>query len=119
MNDRELLEMAAKAAGYQAVHFCEVRGVLLNGHGRWFNPLEDDGEALRLAVALEMQLRLRHSENEVYVYGAPSGRVDESVIGDPLAATRRAIVRAAAEIGGGHSMIALTYIASLIYRGPR
>ncbi len=108
--DRALLELAAKAAG--------VAGVFVEAHGpdigqdaagigrpgarygdRLWNPLDDDGDALRLAVKLELQLRLRHSENEVSVYGAPDGRIDEGVRGDPDSATRRAIVRAAAEIG--------------------
>lgn len=107
-SDRELLELAAKAAGY------EVRGLSSCGtfllqhpaqelprpyHPTPWNPLADDGDALRLAVKLELQLRLRHSENEVSAYGSPDGRIDEGVHGDPCAATRRAIVKAAAEIG--------------------
>lgn len=103
-NDRELLELAAKAAGIEpgmltAKTWCDGEGepeVIVRA--AW-NPLADDGEALRLAVVLEMQLRILHRENQVSVYGSPDGRVDEAVRGAPLAATRRAIVRAAAEIG--------------------
>ena len=74
MGDRELLELAARAAGYEIEfdYYGDGR------HGRFvigsgfppllWNPLTDDGDALRLAVKLRL-------------------------------ATRRAIVRAAAEIG--------------------
>ena len=87
MSDRELLELAAKAAGEVAgdwignPHY--MNGVLM----RW-NPLDDDGDALRLAV----KLRLLGSEDSCLVTAMYE-------LGDPLAATRRAIVRAAAEIG--------------------
>ena len=49
--DRELLEMAAKAAGVELVTPTMI------GHDLW-NPLDDDGDALRLAHALGMQLNL-------------------------------------------------------------
>jgi hypothetical protein len=65
-----------------------------------WNPINDDGDALRLAVKLELQLDLRHSFHTVRVYGAAEGRIDERAT-DPYAATRRAIVRAAAAIGRG------------------
>lgn len=109
--DRELLELAARAAGHnvrwhevwQCFVHCEAYNIdnppTLSGQRMVWVPLNDDGDALRLAVRLQMQLRLKQSDYEVSAYGAPSGRVDESVYGDPLAATRRAIVRAAAEIG--------------------
>lgn len=110
MSDRELLELAAKAAGISGgwgdkldYHNGEVDLTdywVLDGEELYFwNPLVDDGDALRLAVELEMQLRILHKENQVSVYGSPEGRVDERVTGDPFAATRRAIVRVAAEIG--------------------
>jgi hypothetical protein len=96
MNDRELLELAAKAAG-NPIGTSFAGGGLLMANGLYWNPIARDGDALRLAVKLELQLDLRHSFHTVRVYGAADGRIDES--GDPLAATRRAIVRAAAEIG--------------------
>lgn len=111
MSDRELMELAAKAAGISGGWggVVTVAGETIDMTDIWFrddpmtcpiwDPRKDDGDALRLAVKLELQLRLRHSENEVSVYGAPDGRIDEGVRGDPTAATRRAIVRAAAEIG--------------------
>ena len=56
MTDRELLERAAKAAGYEyAKHggYIVVDGI----PGNW-NPLTDDGDALRLAVASPILLML-------------------------------------------------------------
>ena len=80
-NDHELLEMAAKAAGYKYEHKISV-----------WNPLTDDGDALRLAVKLELDAAWY--EKQVYV-----DYIVEQYDNDPYAATRRAIVRAAAEIG--------------------
>jgi hypothetical protein len=78
MNDRELLELAAKAAG---IPFSNIELV--------WNPLTDDGDALRLAVKLDL------FDAATLTYEPEEYRAD------PYAATRRAIVRAAAEIGKG------------------
>lgn len=78
MNDREMLEFAAKAAGI-TVSFDRTRR-------DWaWNPLDDDGDALRLAVKLKM-----------WTHSGMGCFQNEP---DPYAATRLAIVRAAAEIG--------------------
>jgi hypothetical protein len=96
--DRELLEAAAKAAGMSYVHDL---GVLshddYNEFVRW-NPLTDDGDALRLAVRLGMDVCF--GANYVIVRGSVQTPTVNNA-GDPYAATRRAIVRAAAEIGKG------------------
>lgn len=89
MTDHELLELAAKAAG---LTFWE--------ENEW-NPLTDDGHALRLAVKLELSINRDVSSNFVFAYheyGIWTHQVDRTY-DDPYAATRRAIVRAAAEIG--------------------
>ena len=101
MNDKELLELAAKAAGVKALWSPD--GVLrdcTNGHPAQniysappWNPLTDDGNALRLAVKLNLTV----CSGPVYSYVV--GCTQEPNNGDPYAATRRAIVRAAAEIG--------------------
>jgi hypothetical protein len=72
-------------------------------HSFW-NPLTDDGDALRLAVKLGMQIRYpykggvtAHSDFPNFMTTPPV----ETLRDDPYAATRRAIVRAAAEIGRG------------------
>ena len=102
MNDRELLELAAKAAG---VNFYTPEGMDTPWCGRGFylrvgavwNPLSDDGDALRLAIQLEMDVSfgLRGAVIE-QSHGKKIQELDDN---DPYAATRRAIVRAAAEIG--------------------
>jgi hypothetical protein len=102
VSDRELLELAAKAAGI------EVTAIVADGiphrfGGGYWNPLTDDGDALRLAVELEMDFVWDFDRIEIY-YGTEKDYVVEYFYDlptptDRYAATRRAIVRAAAEIG--------------------
>lgn len=102
MTDKELLELAAKAAGmtekwtkdgiYVREQFCEVP----------WNPLKDDGDALRLAAKLNIDLTFYPCPQiaEPWVEAATENNAsDELLQSDPYAATRRAITRAAAEIG--------------------
>lgn len=111
MTDRELLELAAKATRDFYTHpdnkIPDGFPVIFYLDGKQWNPLTDDGDALRLAVKLDLavmpypvfespkhsvvvsQRNLDHSRFEVV----------ELYNSDPYAATRRAIVRAAAEIG--------------------
>ena len=108
MTNRELLESAAKAAGVFCRGWC-LPGARLDGwHGmytgdpdegsyvRW-NPLKDDGDALRLAVKLKLEVGVWFDTTRVESDEAESAV--EKHLADPYAATRRAIVRAAAEIG--------------------
>lgn len=110
--DRKMLELVAKTAGVKIARYqdpCEYYkewGIFPVGacdHTEFWNPLTDDGDALRLAVKL--LLRVEHTDHAVHV--GPSGEDDtasESVNSTTLPrerATRRAIVRAAAEIGKG------------------
>ena len=108
MTDRELLGLAAKAAGYNIAGEADSMIVQHNygcdafiirndkGGGSLWNPLTDDGDALRLAVKL--QLSPEYDCDEIYVSAGPDFTATENNA-DPYAATRRAIVRAAAEIG--------------------
>jgi hypothetical protein len=104
MNDRELLEMAAKAAG-RAIRWDGAVAVLMDyepgidGCSAW-NPLTGDGDALRLAVKLELGIEVMLSLNETRAGDGDQEVVREKHGDDPYAATRRAIVRAAAAIGG-------------------
>jgi hypothetical protein len=123
MTDRELLELAAKAAGLRVgfepdrkergrydLYWSRVHSQLV-WHNKstgseypeplFWNPLTDDGDALRLAVKLAIDFKIRNevtwwerqeSDEVVYWHHEPHNN-------DPYAATRRAIVRAAAEIG--------------------
>ena len=114
MDNKELLELAALAAGvtgtYRALD-SDFEGKFSEGisehYGyKWWNPLEDDGDALRLAVKLRLlvecgylTVNARYNCDEVEQWSLDDAGVTESVHGDIYAATRRAIVRAAAEIG--------------------
>jgi hypothetical protein len=97
MTDRELLEFAAKAADDGIVFYGECWRAQT---GREWNPLTDDGDALRLAVKLGISLDRASNRCWAWVSGwAFNGVCEEFYCTDPYAATRRAIVRAAAEIG--------------------
>lgn len=110
MTDRELLELAAKAAGINIDYSYAGRGfdVLGNAVLDWHNgtkwsPLTDDGDALRLAVKLGIDIFTRININGKFVVTERSDiNFCPELIGDGIdagSATRRAIVRAAAEIG--------------------
>jgi hypothetical protein len=108
MTDRELLllGLAAKAAGIKALRSPD--GILRDCSGfdpmmnifaaKPWNPLTDDGDAQRLAVKLRMNVF--HAGIRVFALNE-EGDIEEAEGHelDPYAATRRAITRAAAEIG--------------------
>ena len=112
-NDRELLENAAKAAGIEHEGWVEDyddgRGGTGPGLLTWspttgvyvWNPLTDDGDAQRLAVKLGLDVRNGLYTDMVFVDCFGIDAVEIEYGDDPYAATRRAIVRAAAEIGKG------------------
>ena len=99
MNERELLELAAKAAGIQIVWSTVAemspRRVANGVVDSLWNPLADDGDAFRLAVKLRMPICFGQIEPNVSCWFEQERYGN----GDPYAATRRAITRAAAEIG--------------------
>jgi hypothetical protein len=100
MTEKELLEMAAKAADVVA-YKREDGSLVAYGNeftGGIWNPLTDDGDALRLAVKLRMNVF--HAGIRVFALDE-EGDIEEAEGHelDPYAATRRAITRAAAEIG--------------------
>ena len=128
MTDKELLELAAKAAGYtltwgesfivgdDEVDCTDIPYIKSNQQDEadlYWNPLEDDGDALRLAVKLDIEFYQANDEGmasyAAYWGVASHGDVSRLCVieyhadlinnNDPYAATRRAIVRAAAEIG--------------------
>jgi len=86
-DDRTLLELAAKAAGIDMQQHCG------------WHPLYDDGDALRLAVKFLFEIDM--GRGCIAIRHASGIKVLEAFNNDPYAATRRAIVRAAAEIGRG------------------
>lgn len=100
MKDRELLEMAAKAAGFRLMQEEAMGGGLATSEVGYWHPLADDRDALRLAVMLRLEVGYG-VDGRVYAFRRIRGPFDcgEDLGSDPYAATRRAIVRAAAEIG--------------------
>lgn len=115
MSDKELLELAAKAAGFRIRGWIGEKFYVINGWdpaGHYdpfpWNPLEDDGQALRLAVMLQLTVCNEHISAGVaycmrglFDSSLPevrSGTKESHLISDDYAATRRAIVSAAAEI---------------------
>jgi len=115
MTDRELLELAAKAAGLSAYWVDAGLNTHTDACPHIWNPLTDDGDALRLAVKLGIKVcpypifgHEKHSVIASRRWFAPPEDDENTYIGpeiivlygdDPAAATRRAIVRAAAAIG--------------------
>jgi hypothetical protein len=93
--DRELLELAAKAAGIELMQGITEDRLLNSATRNLWNPLIDDGDALRLAVKLGMDVCF--GANYVIVRGSVQNPLVNNA-NDPYAATRQAIVRAAAEI---------------------
>ena len=123
MSDRDMLEFAAKAAGLRVgfepdgkdrgrhdLYWSIVHHQLV-WHGKstgseyprpiFWNPITDDGDALRLAVRLGIVVEYRREVPACFAYHYNSNLevVQRNDQLDPIAATRRAIVRAAAEIG--------------------
>lgn len=112
-SDRELLELAAKAYGFgdpegsfiwtesEYPRGSKTSGALWNYIG-WcdtaelWNPLTDDGDALRLAVKLHMQVSITTESCRAETIPVLGVRINDC---DEMAATRRAIVCAAAVVG--------------------
>ena len=111
MTDRELLELAAKAAGMEGWHFTGTgmakmldpsRPEATGSIGADWNPLTDDGDALRLAVRLSISVCQNIVEVGTGTIGLTLAGIfikEDSIYQEGDIATRRAIVRAAAEIG--------------------
>jgi hypothetical protein len=102
MTDRELLELAAKAAGksdyqWNQWHQAMVATPQLGMSDDVWCPIDDDGQALRLAVKLRMQIDIL--DRSIYALAMNGAKVCELDRADIGAAARRAVVRAAAEIG--------------------
>ena len=108
MTDRELLELAAKAVGIKITWLSTSEPRLSvedikRGYRTDWNPLTDDGDALRLAVDLDIEVEFISDARICACAPVPEtgGDIHQCVYEytDKHAATRRAIVLAAAEIG--------------------
>ena len=101
MTDTELLEFAAKAAGYSFDGYI-LRNTKTDFEYSGWNPLEDDGDAFRLAVHLRMNICHYSGCTDAHDrVGVNNGYGIRPVPykDDILKAVRRVIVLAAAEIG--------------------
>ncbi len=115
MTDRELLEYAADALGITIIRKTmtgwdnsetdEYFQLFDDAKVGCWNPLKDDGDALRLAVAVGIDIFIDNDAPDMAATQAlemaPIG--SEAIVephgDDGCAATRRAIVRAAARLG--------------------
>lgn len=114
MTDKELVELAAKATGIvedsRGGKADPRLGIIIETRkefsgddyhrfpSRYWNPLKDDGDALRLAVKLDITVSPRKTTWQFGKMVISHEYLNEE---DAFAATRRAIVRAAVEIGKG------------------
>ena len=107
MSDKELLELAAKAVGIELLseEWKDEGGFIyyyykILGDTQGWNPLNSDADALRLAVKLHLGINIPiHQTIKADVVCFSDSRINIREEGDdPQVATRRAIVRAAAEI---------------------
>ena len=108
MTDMEMLELAAKAAGIEHLggeYYVSGPELWDIERKRWWRPLTNDGDALRLAIACQLGISIVGgraglvecvSFKECHCFVSSREVADD---GDLCAATRRAIVRAAAQIG--------------------
>ena len=100
MTDKEMLELAAKAAGYDEFEGHAAKMIA----GGW-NPLTHDGDALRLAIQLGMNVAISNTGQNtantevIVVVNDQWVSIVEYHGNCREAATKRAIVRAAAEVG--------------------
>lgn len=106
MTDKKLLKAAAKAAGYKCA-WSDSRQGFYFGLGtytpEYWNPLANDGDALRLAVKLKIPLQFPDWQDIARTWGPTDdgeGFFEPALEhnGDLATAVRRAIVRAAASI---------------------
>ena len=111
MNDRELLEKAAKTAdlpecGWMGPAFMYVQ----DGTFTDWNPLIDDGDAFRLAAKLGFNLKFGKSgEASLHKDGDWYGTAIGPRCSDPAASMRRAIVRLAASRQDANEVHELVY----------
>lgn len=117
MNDRELLELAAKAAGLDIKYKDDIRTSIIGKFGivehkrrdvffvecKEWNPLIDDGDALRLSSLLSIDILHRYVGGQRVEAIAPSGSliVEMCDFETRNKSARIAIVKSAAEIGKG------------------
>lgn len=102
MTDNELLQLAAKAINGSLDEYTD--SITFDGgitYEQW-QPLDDDGDALRLAVKLKFDIQQDTDNVQVWYWLIAMNNADFVTVDvgdDRFAATRLAITQAAAEIG--------------------
>lgn len=101
--ERELLEWAAKAAGYTIDPHQESGGAIVHdGKGNHFmwNPRHNNSDSMSLAIKLGIGFIVYHDQGIVRTIW-PERAANRKLGSDPEAATREAVLFAAADIGKG------------------
>lgn len=110
MNDNNLLALAAKASGRRISNRTTDGGLMVciderRAPHKW-NPLADDGDAFRLQVKLELIVGVHYDCSQPLPWLRVEDRLGnwtyamtDEYGADLYAATRRAIVQAAAKLG--------------------
>lgn len=110
MTDQEMMELAALAAGLEllrdedgSIVYDELMGVLPIGDENidteWWNPKDDDGDALRLAAMTTLKITIGQGIVMAEHPHIPSVGQPYYGVEMRLSATRLAVLRAAAEVG--------------------
>lgn len=102
-SDMDLLKLAAKACGIEQIEYRARDGsTYFRTVGTDWNPLEKNADAFWLMVTLHIDVNHQMGLRNVDAFWSKeSGCKRESYGQYPIEATRRAIVRAAAEVGKG------------------
>ena len=99
-----MVVLAAKAAKMPVICFSSAcQALLIAGGPRVWDPLHDDGDAFRLAVTLKIEILFSGpGEPKPWVSAVVKNTMihaAEDIVGNPVESVKRAITRAAAEIG--------------------
>jgi hypothetical protein len=103
-NDIELLQLAAQAAGYKLMPWDNAIGFVIRdsaGHPQKWNALLDDGDCFRMVIACDIDIEFDPTEQRTIATHSDGERCQQywdGLVTGKATATRRAAVRAAAEI---------------------
>lgn len=84
MQERELLELAARAAGYQLQRMCdpvesgETGSEFFHLDGRYWNPRNDDGDSMRLAIDAKISFGISKQTGRPLVCWSVNGDIRRS-----------------------------------------
>lgn len=102
--DIELLQLAAQAAGYELIPWDNAIGFVIRdsaGHPQRWNALINDGDCFRMVLECDISIEIDADERRTiatYGDGERCQQYWDGLVTGKATATRRAAVRAAAEI---------------------